>query len=86
MSVHLLYKLKQVYYFLFFIYYAASWYSFEISDCISYFDFINHFDFKSFGLILIKKFKFILKINVYALFMKNICVVYGRGYPAPCII
>ena len=83
MSVHLLYKLKQVDYFLFFIYYAASWYSFEISDCISYFNFINHFDFKSFGLILIKKFKFLLKINVYALFKKKYFCRLWREIPWP---
>ena len=46
MSVHLLYKSKQV----FFIYYAANRYSFEIIDFRTYFDFINHFDFKRFWL------------------------------------
>ena len=52
--MHLLYKFKQVYLFIYlFNYYAATWYSFEISDFISDFNFINHFDFKSFGLILI---------------------------------
>ena len=52
MSMHLLYKFKQVFFF-FLIYYAATWYSFEISDFISFFDFINHFDFKILDLILI---------------------------------
>ena len=46
MSMHLLYKSKQV----FFIYYAANRYSFEIVDFRTYFDFINHFDLKSFWL------------------------------------
>ena len=43
----------------------------EINDFISYFDFINDFDFKSFGLILILKFKFLLKTKVKALYMKK---------------
>ena len=53
--MHLLYKFKRVlfiYLFWFFIYYT-SWYSFEISDFMSCFDFLNHFGFKRFGLILI---------------------------------
>ena len=51
--MHLLYKFKQVHFFEFFIYKAATWHLFQISNFISYFDFINLFDFKSFGLILI---------------------------------
>ena len=47
--MHLLYKFKQVHFLLFFIYYATAWYSFEISDFISYCDFINHFFFISLG-------------------------------------
>ena len=34
---------------MFFIYYAATWNSFEIRDFISYCDFIDHFDLKSFA-------------------------------------
>ena len=49
---------------------------------ISYFDFINHlnhFDFKYFGLILIWKFKFLLKTKFNELYMKKCFVAYGGG-------
>ena len=68
MSMHVLYKISHKFIF------------FKINDFGSYFDFINNFGFKSFGLILIWKFKFFIKTKVTGLYMKNVFAVYGEGY------
>ena len=83
---NLLYKFKQIFFFfIFYLLCSYLWYSFEISDFIRNFDFINYFDLKSFGLILILKFKFLLKTKVYALYMKKYFVVYV-GVNVPFIL